>query len=358
MGERNPSQWVTYQGSDAQIDRMWRHIAAAEPRHTLSARWLFATAVVVAGIIAWSSNRAVPSTLDVEGAQFASAELGRTTLLADGSRVELAAESSVKLAMQRHDQMQLELKGTATFEVAKRPTRQFAVHAQGVVVRVIGTRFTVRESIENVEVVVHRGSVEIDHDGVTERLVAGDSWRSLARTASARQPALDPELTIPEPVAASPIRRPVRTVKPAKQKVVASRAAAPAPIATAAVPPSDVLFSAALTARREGRLSDAASHLQDFVVRFRSDGRAPVAALELARIQMDHLRDGRRAVASLQLSLLLGPEAAFREEAMSRLVRGHDELGNHHACLEARDAYLHSYPAGAYAMSVRTRCKP
>ena len=116
------------------------------------------------------------------------------------------------------------------------------------------------------------------------------------------------------------------------------------------------LFQSALLARREGRITDAASGFQNFIHDFVTDERAPVAAFELGRIRMDSMGDARGAVEALRLSLRLDSRAAYREEAQSRLVRALDELGQTAECEKARDSYLSQYPGGAYAQSVKSRC--
>jgi hypothetical protein len=336
---------------EAHVDRMWSDINAAyvhprpwRGRLLLACGALATTAAVWFAVVALWHPATTLTTLDAAGAEFATGEAPRTAQLADGSLVELMPGSSLRLAAQSHQQMLLELdSGEATFEVTRRPTRTFMVSAHGVIVRVVGTRFTVRERGAQVEVIVHHGIVEVDHDGQTERLYVGDHW-------------LSPLPAHPEPVEQA-VKAPPATPVPAKAPRQIASAAPPRRAPVPQAPPSaDALFASALEARHQNRVDEAARLLQAFIAEFESDSRAPVAALELARIQLDSLHDARAAAASLELSLRLDPSASFREEAMSRTVRAYDEAHDPHACAEARDAYLRSFPSGAYVSSVRSRC--
>ena len=72
---------------------------------------------------------------------------------------------------------------------------------------------------------------------------------------------------------------------------------------------------------------------------------------------MGELSDEQGAVDSLELSLRLAPNAAFAEEALSRLVRAYDAMGDTSNCLRARGRYLARFPSGPYAQSVTGRCR-
>lgn len=97
--------------------------------------------------------------------------------LADGSSIELNAVSrlSVKLSWCRRSINLLE--GEALFNVAHETLRPFTVHANGLQIRDIGTRFTVRARADAVRVAVLEGEVSLkpEHDWLGQPLTAGHS---------------------------------------------------------------------------------------------------------------------------------------------------------------------------------------
>lgn len=362
MTDKNaaPAKWVAPDVSEQRLQRMWSAIDEADRRRSWPA-WALGLVTVslllAAGLTASLITR--PKVL-AAGAEVASAEKPDVAMFADGSHAELGPSTALTLETQQEDLVEVKLRsGVATFEVAKKPTRQFVVHAHDVRVRVVGTRFTVRRTSERVEVVVVRGVVEVSRGGETVSLTAGQSWHSTPDVEAAVVPA-DPvipaeadDVDEPEPAA------PETAAAPSAPKHVRHRhhpAPPPGPAAAAPVEAPEDAFAAALAARRDGRSADAASGFQRFIRDFPADGRTPVAAFELGRIRMDVLNDPRGAVEALRLSLKLDAHAAFREEALSRVVRGLDALHDTAACLQARETYLSAFPDGAYAHSMQTRC--
>jgi transmembrane sensor len=237
--------------------------------------------------------------------------------------------------------------------VSRKPERQFTVEAGDVVVRVVGTRFRVSEGSDGVGVEVERGVVEVTQGPRTVKLTAGQSWRSQAAEA-----ALAPEPARPTPAAAPVIpARPAVVRRPVKAApVAAAPSAEPAKGAVLTPAPAD-LFLEGLEARRSGRPAEAAERFERFVRESRTDARAPIAAFELGRTRMDELRDLKGAAEALKLSLSLSPRGAFREEALSRLVRALDAQGHRDDCVRAQQQYQAAFPSGAYARSVADACK-
>ncbi|MBS4051658.1 MAG: FecR domain-containing protein [Methylomonas sp.] len=97
--------------------------------------------------------------------------------LADGSSIELNAVSrlSVKLSWCRREITLLE--GEALFNAAHETLRPFTVQANGLQIRDIGTRFTVRSRADTVRVAVLEGEVSLkpEHDWLGQPLTAGHS---------------------------------------------------------------------------------------------------------------------------------------------------------------------------------------
>jgi transmembrane sensor len=86
----------------------------------------------------------------------------RTITLSDGSDVTLAGNSSISVYINQHARRITLRKGSAYFDVTHDPTRIFSVTAQHTQVRVRGTAFEVKHSIDNaIKVSVQRGLVEV-----------------------------------------------------------------------------------------------------------------------------------------------------------------------------------------------------
>ena len=86
----------------------------------------------------------------------------RSFRLADGSRVEMAGDSRLRVSL-RAQKRDIELQeGEAYFNVAHDKTRPFTVHAGALHVRAVGTRFDVRTTADRVVVAVEEGVVVVE----------------------------------------------------------------------------------------------------------------------------------------------------------------------------------------------------
>lgn len=87
--------------------------------------------------------------------------------LADGSRVQLNADSKIKLPKTfQSDIREVFLQGEAFFDIERDPSKPFLIHSAGAVVRVLGTSLAVRAypEDEQVRVVVKEGRVSLGAD--------------------------------------------------------------------------------------------------------------------------------------------------------------------------------------------------
>lgn len=87
--------------------------------------------------------------------------LVRPTYLPDGSRVDLAAKSSVTLQFTDKQRLLTMQQGAAYFTVAHNRERPFVVKAGKLYVRAVGTAFNIRNAGERVVVTVTEGSVAV-----------------------------------------------------------------------------------------------------------------------------------------------------------------------------------------------------
>jgi len=390
MNPRNDlAKWMTPDTSEARVNRLWGRVQDSQGNRRA---WLMpalgGALLAAAGMIVALAVSSQPLAVGNELAA------GRTTTVghfSDGSEVALATASAVRLVTDSKNEVRVELeRGEATFEVSKRPSRKFVVAAGDVEVKVVGTRFTVNHTQAGVDVSVERGIVEVTLSGKTVRLTAGQKWSeadveeedaeavadvpavptipdSVAGGVSPLPASGHPlpgekthrrhhasKKTAPKPVAApsEPAVAPQTPVLPATGGAIADPPAPlPAPGPTAAE-----LFNDALSARREGRASDAALAYERLLRDFPHDSHTATAAFELGRVRMDQLNDLRGSALALEQALKLAPDGTFVEEALSRLVRAYDGLGTKSACVHYRDQYLARFPSGPYASSVASRC--
>ncbi len=85
----------------------------------------------------------------------------RTVELADGSRVDLNAETRLTVTLARDARRVVIGEGEAVFDVAADSDRPFVITAGDHIVRVVGTQFDVRNRGDDLAVTVTRGKVEV-----------------------------------------------------------------------------------------------------------------------------------------------------------------------------------------------------
>ena len=110
--------------------------------------------------------------------------------LADGSRVEHAADEPLEILAVTPERIELRMtRGRAHFEVTPNRARSFLTHAGDYTIRVVGTAYTVDMGAAAVEVDVAHGEVEVrrNDNGALWRVRGGERWRSgeAPRTAAA-----------------------------------------------------------------------------------------------------------------------------------------------------------------------------
>lgn len=101
----------------------------------------------------------------------------RQVVLADGTTVDLNADSRLVVSMDAEARRIRIERGEALFAVADDPARSFEVHAGAGVLRDIGTTFDVALAGERVTVGVIEGAVEVRLPGSNEKAVIGGGER-------------------------------------------------------------------------------------------------------------------------------------------------------------------------------------
>lgn len=367
--------------SDAEIGRMWAHVAQRLPGSRQ--RWRLPLGIALAaatGSILFVAVHALHRERQVVAhAGTVCAPIGRRqrVLLGDGSHVDVAPGARLRIAADGREDVALALEaGEARFEVTRRPGRRFSVSAGHMTVTVIGTQFKVgvgkpaAGSPLPVHVEVAHGVVRVAIPGREPwALHAGESWTGVD-DASGPAPSVVPiRSSEAEPPAASAPSAP--SVPPAPPAGAAS-------IRRPAAPPGDTPLRrrAALLSRADDRRESDARELFDEADRAWVDGRPAVAArafdevrrrfpghptsalaaLQLGRIRLDALDDPRGAVAALTWAGARLADASLREDAQARIVEAWDRAGDVSACREARARYLDRYPQGRWREAVKRRC--
>ncbi|MSU49874.1 MAG: DUF4880 domain-containing protein [Opitutus sp.] len=134
-----------------------RAIAPAKKFPVLRVVFAMAAALAIAALGWWQWGRPQPS------AQVYATSAGgyERVVLADGSVVELNANSEVRVDLLPNERRVALLQGEAHFTVARDTARPFVVSAHGVAVRAVGTAFSVRLAATSVEVLVTEGKVSV-----------------------------------------------------------------------------------------------------------------------------------------------------------------------------------------------------
>lgn len=341
---------------DSRVSRFWPRFAVLGP--------LAAVACVAVLYFFGAFRASAPDGSELQAASLSTQGDALAMTLQDGSQLEVGPRSRVELAEVREKQVVVELaQGRVLCDVIPSRERVFAVHAGGVEVRVLGTRFSVERStgaqLERVEVRVERGRVEVrrkDGSSPPRLLIAGESWVVEGRPGTpeglATGSALDRsaegvlDRDVPEPPEGA-----------GKAAVPPAETSPPAPRAKA-VPGEKAreLLQQATEARRAGRFADAARAYQELAQHHGADSRAGLAAFELGRLRMDHLGDDAGAAVALQQALASSGAAGFREDALARLVRAYARLGQTGRCDKARQQYLDLHPRGVHVEQVRGLC--
>jgi transmembrane sensor len=115
--------------------------------------------------------------------------------LADGSVVDLNAETRLRVMFERSERRVALDEGEAIFDVVSDKSRPFTVAAGGRMVRVVGTQFDVRNRKGALSVTVARGKVEVRPSASADRIYALTPGQRLDVSAAGVEKArfVDPE---------------------------------------------------------------------------------------------------------------------------------------------------------------------
>lgn len=358
MSEREGSEvlpgaarYVQPKVTEARLQRVWARVDARLPHRGRTRRiwgWAGALALAACAMTAvlavvrhWDPSPEASSLL--AGAVLETKSDSLSLKLLDRSSLTLDQKSRVEVLSSNPKGVRLHLKrGRLECDVKPQKGATFVVVADGVEVRVVGTRFSVTAErgaeSHRVQVDVQRGTVEVRTPSQSEvvRLTAGRSWSQVTKTG--------PVADVP-PAEAS-----------AKQPPEPVPSATPLPSVDATPAGPRALLEEANQLRRAGKIRDAARRYETLLSRYGTDARAGLAAFELGRLRMDRFGDMKGAVSALEKAMTLAPGSGFREDALARVVTAHARSGNQTACQRAKQRYLKSYPRGVHRQAVLDQC--
>ncbi|MCR5875041.1 FecR domain-containing protein [Phenylobacterium sp. J426] len=196
--------WQAFDGCEAAVlDELaaeaTRETRRAARRPGASRRWLIGGGMAIA---AGLTAVAVLPTLDAPTVQTYATGKGQheRITLADGSVVDLNAESQLTVRFGRRAR-EVELgDGQAVFDVAHDAKRPFTIEASGRAVRVLGTQFDVRNRAGDVTVTVARGRVQVrpvaSVQGGQAFVLTPGQRLAIRRTGAAELSDVDPQETL------------------------------------------------------------------------------------------------------------------------------------------------------------------
>jgi transmembrane sensor len=183
--------------------------ARAKARHTRRLRVVATAAVLLLGGLVYSRWPAAPSVAATAPVLAISPQPNPVRRLPDGSVVELNAGAEIAVHYEATARRVTLVKGEAFFRVAKDASRPFYVEANGVVVRAVGTAFSVQMQKSAVEIFVKEGAVDVGRtvppvatrDPAAVRVNAGKRFVALTKLVMPKRPAAAPAA----PAASAPV---------------------------------------------------------------------------------------------------------------------------------------------------------
>ncbi len=396
----------------------WPPIERRLKRRKLVRRAAVALALLCGiGASIWQLTPRGGSALMQEGLVYQAARgTQRVLQVSDKSVLSLHDNATVTLTMSAADTVVLKMaSGTIDFAVSRRPERTFTVQVGEVMVRVVGTEFTVDESPVDTTVAVEKGVVEVTFREKTARLTVGDRWSRL-EALHAQANALNDEAPVPatgqseaadrgnsqtaedvkgndEKTPVAPPQRPLRMKTPQKaseeneeeptparatahnepanekannngggqeDKEQSKMVAVPVPVAPKAAksePEAAEVFASAMRARSNGKTSEAIVLFSQVAERWPTSAFAPMSAFEWGRLALDEKGDARQAARAFQRTLDLATSPSLIEDALARLVEASARFDTA-LCEHSRAEYLKRFPTGAHLRRTSKACTP
>jgi transmembrane sensor len=326
-------------------------------RRTLATLDVAVAAACLILAVAWmktSAARRPVAEVVVPANPIAAADAPRVVAFADGSRAELSDDQAELRVDQDGPRLVVaSLKGAARFDVVPNAARAFEVHTGDVRVRVLGTRFLVRElAVGQTQISVDRGRVQVEWVGGIRTLVAGQSgvFPPPPSAALDQEPAKrETAVNAPKPERAVDGWRDYAAKGEYDRAYVELNQKGRAAVRDE---PADLMLAADV-ARLSSHPLEALAPLRKLCDVYPADKRAPVAAFTLGRVLLDDLGRATEAAAAFEKARVLWPSGPLAEDALAREVEAWKRAGNAERARAAGDQYLRQYPAGRHAAALR-----
>ena len=243
----------------------------------------------------------------------------------EGSTIEVGNTTRLSVTENSANRFSTRLEqGRVAFDVVPSPSRRkrrWSLTAGTVVVRVVGTQFSVERADGWIDVTVTRGTVQVSGatvPGESQNVIAGQSLRV-------------PEQQ-EEPSSVGP-------------PVSNDRDPTPAQEPEGETPTVDIL-SQTDALRRRGQHQEAAALLQQALKDAPRSSEAPLWAFSLGQIQLDTLHRPRAAARTFEWAQRRGLPTTLREQAAARAVESWARAGQYRRAKIAAARYLSAFPNG------------
>jgi transmembrane sensor len=268
----------------------------------------------------------------------------KSTLLSDGSRIDLDGDSELEVLDNDSSTFSCVLRrGRGVFDVKPGGPRHWRIETSLVLVEVVGTHFVVERDGSETRVSVQRGSVIVRGERVPDRVQKLGAGQRIVVTPAAR-PA--------QPVAPPPVKDGELAAK--------APAAQPDPAVAVAVAPrvTTNLLQSADEQRRRGDVRGAIQTLRTAVAGGTEPPRRAIAAFTLGKLLLDSAGQPGEAESAFRTCLRLSPPGAVAEDALARLVEAQARAGKLEAARATARQYEQRYANGRRLSDVQRWANP
>jgi transmembrane sensor len=280
----------------------------------------------------------------------------RSVRFADGSIAELrGATADVQVEQQSSRRVLVRLTGGARFDVTPNRARSFEVRSGEVLVRVLGTSFSVDRHDARTRVGVERGRVQVSWASGSAILSAGEIGTFPPEQSAPTVAAVVTDAGVePAAGAATEAARAPRSWRDWARKGDYRRAyrelhARPGSVDDEAAD----LMLAADVARLSAHPQAAVAPLRTLCERYPNDKRAPVAAFTLGRVLLDDLGRAAEAAEAFEAAATAWPSGPLAHDALARAVEAWQRADRHERARPLAERYLRRFPAGRHAAAMR-----
>jgi transmembrane sensor len=296
------------------------------------------------------------------------ASLEATFVLSDGSSIELEPGGSIATTENDGQRASLVLvQGEATFDIVP-SQRQWTIDAGLATIEVLGTRFRVQRTDQEVDVSVERGTVRLRSEhldisqqllrpGETARIAIGptneetDGDGQQVVEAEEAEQATQEEM---EPLASTSTPWEALARRGRFEEAYGRLGSRGLATQTEQARSIEELLLLADVARLSGHPREAVAPLEQAIAQYSAHRRASVAAFTLGRLHADVLGSPTGAVSAFERCLALGPPAALHADALARLAEARNRAGDREGAQAAAQEYLERYPDGQRARFLGT----